>query len=174
MFVVVITTSLKGVSPSIAVHATLASHTLAASCLCEGCGLWDSEHKRLAGQLLYAYSLHIVGQWCVDFYWCSINNSKLFLMLHFVSSLVKSVEPAVTDTVLMETGSGGANGYDETGIGHDEAGLVPVSINIDEPRWDQNTFVGRLNRFIRITNPLLLLKPTRDFDNAAQLVQQAR
>ena len=95
-------------------------------------------------------------------------------MLHFVSSLVKSVEPAVTDTVLMETGSCGANGYDETGIGHDEAGLVPVPINIDEPRWDQNNFVGRLNRFIRITNPLLLLKPTRDFDNAAKLVQQAR
>ena len=99
-------------------------------------------------------------------------------MLHFVSSLVKSVEPAVTDTVLMETGSGGANGYDETGIGggtgHDEAGLVPVPINIDEPRWDQNTFVGRLNRFIRITNPLLLLKPTRNFDDAAKLVQQAR
>ena len=78
----------------------------------------------------------------------------------------------------MEAGSSGANWLDETGIGggtgHDEGGLVPVPVNIDEPRWDQNTFVGRLNRFIRITNPLLLLKPSRDFDDAAKLVQQAR
>ena len=103
------------------------------------------------------------------------NNSKC---LHFVSFLVKSVKPAVTDTVLMEAGSGGASGHDETriggGTGHDETGLVPVPINIDEPRWDQNTFIGRLNRFICVTNPLLLLKPSRDFDDAAKMVQQAR
>lgn len=75
----------------------------------------------------------------------------------------------------MEAGSGGVNEARRGGdTGHDEAGWVPVPINIDEPRWDQNTFLGRLNRFIRITNPLLLLKSSRDFDDAAKLVQQAR
>lgn len=75
----------------------------------------------------------------------------------------------------MEACSGGAYEARRGGdTGHDEAGWVPVPINIDEPRWDQNTFLGRLNRFIRITNPLLLLKSSRDFDDAAKLVQQAR
>ena len=75
----------------------------------------------------------------------------------------------------MEACSGGAYEARRVGdTGHDEAGWVPVPINIDEPRWDQNTFLGRLNRFIRITNPLLLLKSSRDFDDAAKLVQQAR
>ena len=95
-----------------------------------------------------------------------------------MSSLVKSIvfiKPAVTGTVFMEACSGGAYEARRGGdTGHDEAGWVPVPIDIDEPRWDQNTFLGRLNRFIRITNPLLLLKSSRDFDDAAKLVQQAR
>ena len=61
-----------------------------------------------------------------------------------------------------------------SGEGSDH-GLIPVPVdNIDVPRWDQDHFTGRLKHFWRITNPLLLLKPRREFDDAAKLVEQAR
>ena len=51
--------------------------------------------------------------------------------------------------------------------------LVAPPVNIDQPRWDQRLFVGRLQHFARITNPLLLLK-WRDLDHAAKVVKMAR
>ena len=52
--------------------------------------------------------------------------------------------------------------------------MESVSIDIDKPKWDQSTFVGRLNYFIRITNPLLSLKSKDDLNYAADLVHNAR
>jgi len=69
--------------------------------------------------------------------------------------------------VLMDITSGEGSDHDH--------GLIPVPVdNIDIPRWDQDHFTGRLKHFWRITNPLLLLKPRREFDDAAKLVEQAR
>ena len=52
--------------------------------------------------------------------------------------------------------------------------LIPSPVDIDQPRWDQSEFWGRLNHFARITNPLLLLKSKREFEDAATLVKQAK
>ncbi len=52
-------------------------------------------------------------------------------------------------------------------------GFVPPPVDIERPRWDQSQFVGRLNHFARITNPLLLLK-SGQLDHAAKLVKMAR
>lgn len=54
--------------------------------------------------------------------------------------------------------------------------LVPAPIDINEPNaiWDQNTFSGRLNRFFRITNPLLLFKSKQEYKDAKDLVTLAR
>ena len=52
--------------------------------------------------------------------------------------------------------------------------LIPVPIDIDEPQWDQSRFLGRLNRFARITNPFLLLKSRKELDQSAELVRKAR
>ena len=54
-----------------------------------------------------------------------------------------------------------------------EKELVLPPVDITQPLWDQSTFVGRLNRFSRITNPLLLLKTRDEYDNAQKLVLQA-
>ena len=52
--------------------------------------------------------------------------------------------------------------------------LIPVPININQPEWDQSRFLGRLNRFVRITNPFLLLKSQKELDRSAELVRKAR
>ena len=53
-------------------------------------------------------------------------------------------------------------------------GMEPVPVNIDIPRWDQNQFTGRLNHFIRITNPFLSLKTESELNQAKHLVDTAR
>lgn len=54
------------------------------------------------------------------------------------------------------------------------SGMVTSPVNINLSRWDQATFTGRLNHFIRITNPFLSLKTENDLNNAKRLVEQAR
>lgn len=49
-----------------------------------------------------------------------------------------------------------------------------VPVDIDKPRWDQGTFYGRFQHFLRVTNPLLSLKNDKDLERAAQLVSQVR
>ncbi len=51
--------------------------------------------------------------------------------------------------------------------------FVPPPVDIDCPRWDQSQFVGRLNHFARITNPLLIFN-SGQLDHAAKLVKMAR
>lgn len=51
---------------------------------------------------------------------------------------------------------------------------IPSPINVNQSLWDQSTFYGRLNRFSRITNPLLLFKTRQDYEDARKLVLQAR
>lgn len=55
-----------------------------------------------------------------------------------------------------------------------EGEFVPVPLDIDEPRWDQSHFSGRLQYFARITNPLLIFRRTSEFEAAAELVERAR
>ena len=53
-------------------------------------------------------------------------------------------------------------------------GFVRPPVDVDEPRWDQQTFSGRFNHFVRVTNPLLLRKSRGELYAARDLVQQAR
>ena len=55
-----------------------------------------------------------------------------------------------------------------------ETELIPSPVEIDKPRWDQATFLGRLNHFSRVCNPFLLLKPRTEYEHSRQLVEQAR
>ena len=53
--------------------------------------------------------------------------------------------------------------------------LVPSPVNdISQLRWDQATFLGRLNHFSRITDPRLLLKSRRDVGAAQHLYHLAK
>ena len=53
--------------------------------------------------------------------------------------------------------------------------LVPSPVNdISQIRWDQATFLGRLNHFSRITDPRLLLKSRRDVETAQHLYHLAK
>ncbi|KAL8187415.1 UNVERIFIED_CONTAM: Sideroflexin-2 [Gekko kuhli] len=46
--------------------------------------------------------------------------------------------------------------------------------NIDAPRWDQNTFMGRLKHFFNITDPRTLAVSEQDLDRAKALVESCR
>ncbi|XP_054838291.1 sideroflexin-2 isoform X2 [Eublepharis macularius] len=46
--------------------------------------------------------------------------------------------------------------------------------NIDAPRWDQSTFMGRLKHFFNITDPRTLLVSEHELDRAKALVQSCR
>lgn len=47
-------------------------------------------------------------------------------------------------------------------------------INIDEPRWDQNTYWGRAKFFFATTNPLNLLCSSAELDKAKDTVTKYR
>ncbi|KAB7506271.1 Sideroflexin-1 [Armadillidium nasatum] len=47
-------------------------------------------------------------------------------------------------------------------------------INIDEPRWDQGTYMGRARHFFTTTNPLNLFATPSQLDNAKLIVDKYR
>ncbi|NWQ96523.1 SFXN2 protein, partial [Burhinus bistriatus] len=57
---------------------------------------------------------------------------------------------------------------------HPEMATVPLGFNIDAPRWDQSTFVGRLKHFLNITDPRTVLVPEEELDRAKALVEGCR
>uniref|UniRef100_A0A4X2LAF4 Sidoreflexin n=1 Tax=Vombatus ursinus TaxID=29139 RepID=A0A4X2LAF4_VOMUR len=52
-----------------------------------------------------------------------------------------------------------------------ETGELPLDINIHDPRWDQNTFMGRAKHFFTITNPLNLLLSDQELHKAQTIVK---
>lgn len=63
---------------------------------------------------------------------------------------------------------------DKSSAANHDSDLVPPPVDIDEPRWNQGDFVGRLKHFAFITNPLLLLKSNEELQRTATLVEKAR
>uniref|UniRef100_A0A8V5FUC2 Sidoreflexin n=1 Tax=Melopsittacus undulatus TaxID=13146 RepID=A0A8V5FUC2_MELUD len=51
---------------------------------------------------------------------------------------------------------------------------IPHDFNIDAPRWDQSTFMGRLKHFLNITDPRTVLVPEKELDRAKTLVEACR
>ncbi|KAJ7325149.1 hypothetical protein JRQ81_018169 [Phrynocephalus forsythii] len=49
-----------------------------------------------------------------------------------------------------------------------------TTFNIDAPRWDQNTFMGRMKHFFNITDPRTLLVSEHELDLAKTLVESCR
>ena len=46
--------------------------------------------------------------------------------------------------------------------------------NIDQPRWCQTTFMGRLNHYFNITNPINALASETTLNEAKELVLKHR
>lgn len=46
--------------------------------------------------------------------------------------------------------------------------------NIDAPRWDQSTFMGRLKHFFNITDPRTVIVSEQELDRAKILVEACR
>ena len=55
-----------------------------------------------------------------------------------------------------------------------EMAAVPLGFDIDAPRWDQSTFMGRLRHFLNITDPRTVLVPERELDRAQAVVAGCR
>ncbi|PIK51351.1 putative sideroflexin-1 [Apostichopus japonicus] len=52
-----------------------------------------------------------------------------------------------------------------------ETEALPVErVNLNEPKWDQSTYVGRAKHFFTVTNPMNLLLSSKDLDEAKQIV----
>ncbi|KAF2884511.1 hypothetical protein ILUMI_21656 [Ignelater luminosus] len=49
-----------------------------------------------------------------------------------------------------------------------------LNININEPRYDQETYVGRAKHFLKVTNPLNVLASTSALENAKCIVTKHR
>ena len=47
-------------------------------------------------------------------------------------------------------------------------------INIDEPRYDQSTYIGRAKHFFVTTNPLNILASDKELENAKDIVESFR
>lgn len=47
-------------------------------------------------------------------------------------------------------------------------------INLDHPRWDQNTYWGRVKYFFNTTNPLNIFATSTQLDEAKILVDKFR
>jgi Tricarboxylate carrier. len=57
----------------------------------------------------------------------------------------------------------------------DSSTSVPrLKENINEPRWDQNTYWGRAKHFFSITNPLNVLATGKELEKAKKIVQTYR
>lgn len=50
----------------------------------------------------------------------------------------------------------------------------PVSISLDKPRYDQNTFSGRAKHFFITTNPLNLFTSSQELEKAKSIVEGYR
>ncbi|NXU39403.1 SFXN2 protein, partial [Drymodes brunneopygia] len=57
---------------------------------------------------------------------------------------------------------------------HTKMATVSLGFNIDSPRWDQSTFMGRLKHFLNITDPRTVLVPEEELDRAKALVEGCR
>lgn len=49
-----------------------------------------------------------------------------------------------------------------------------LDINISEPRYDQETYVGRAKHFLKVTNPLNVLASSSALENAKCIVTKHR
>lgn len=53
-------------------------------------------------------------------------------------------------------------------------GELPLDINIQEPRWDQSTFLGRARHFFTVTDPRNLLLSGAQLEASRNIVQNYR
>lgn len=53
-------------------------------------------------------------------------------------------------------------------------GELPLDINIQEPRWDQSTFLGRARHFFTVTDPRNLLLSGAQLEASRDIVQNYR
>lgn len=56
----------------------------------------------------------------------------------------------------------------------DKECIVDYSINIDRPRYDQSTYVGRARHFFEVTNPLNLFVSSRTLEQSKSIVTRYR
>jgi hypothetical protein len=47
-------------------------------------------------------------------------------------------------------------------------------VNLDEPKYDQSTFMGRAKHFLITTNPLNVLATSKQLDEAKDIVERYR
>ena len=47
-------------------------------------------------------------------------------------------------------------------------------VDIDSPRWDQSTYIGRAKHFFTATNPLNVFATSADLQSAKDVIEQHR
>lgn len=56
----------------------------------------------------------------------------------------------------------------------EDSGCLPDNIDIDSPRYNQNTYVGRAKHFLITTNPLNIFVSEESLDRAKRIVDSYR
>jgi hypothetical protein len=49
-----------------------------------------------------------------------------------------------------------------------------LQVDINKPRWDQSTYMGRLKYFLLTTNPLNVLKTNKELEEAREIIDKYR
>lgn len=52
--------------------------------------------------------------------------------------------------------------------------IKDFSININEPKFDQTTYIGRAKHFFQVTNPLNILASSKQLEDAKSIVKRYR
>ena len=47
-------------------------------------------------------------------------------------------------------------------------------VDVDSPRWDQSTYIGRAKHFFTATNPLNVFASSADLQSAKDVIEQHR
>ena len=57
---------------------------------------------------------------------------------------------------------------------HNKHQLMEERVNLDSPKWDQSTYIGRAKHFFAATNPLNVFATPSDLEHAKDIVERHR
>ncbi|XP_069913470.1 sideroflexin-3 isoform X4 [Oryctolagus cuniculus] len=148
-------------------------------CLPTGLGLWEAGEQRAAGTgcpLALSMDTRLIwkGGSLTD-KWEGNGGEGCKDQSHQCTALGRQVGPEgrfLSGSEVLRRSMGGSRGLEPRE--DQKMGELPLNINIEEPRWDQSTFLGRARHFFTVTDPRNLLLSGAQLEASRNIVQNYR